>query len=107
MAAGRSQAAIAYRQPRLQPASDPSIRIAAVPTAVGLLAESGYGRASTTPKPSVPYLNVHNTGAMPSFLASIRGRVSLLVAGMAVLASVVVGIGPRAPDCRFQAGLSQ
>lgn len=30
---------------------------------------------------------------MPAFLASIRGRVSLLVAGMAVLASVVIGIG--------------
>jgi diguanylate cyclase (GGDEF)-like protein len=35
---------------------------------------------------------------MPSFLASIRGRVSLLVAGMAVLASVVIGIGYLATE---------
>jgi diguanylate cyclase (GGDEF)-like protein len=35
---------------------------------------------------------------MPSFLASIRVRVSLLVAGMAVLASAVIGIGYLATE---------
>ena len=35
---------------------------------------------------------------MPTFLTSIRGRVSLLVAGMAVLASLVIGFGYAATE---------
>src|SRR6476620_9855007 len=40
---------------------------------------------------------------MPSFLSSIRGRVSLLVAGMAVLASLSIGIGYVATESERQA----